>query len=209
MRIDKRLNLVIPVEQQHGVIFVHSMPITAETFKQHYLVIAKTFNAIYNEHLGVTSGPRVAAMMLEEIAKKDRVWDGPLGVEAGVVKEIQRLTNVIVPDGGSATLDKKNDRKDPDVWRAPGWRTITLHEAIQREMLDEDDQEVVTNALAFFTVVSSMHTKGVLLGVMEAVCGLWSAQMSSLSCTAFASSLPTSIATANSGETAPVSVHPS
>ena len=70
-------------------------------------------------------------------------------------------------------------------------------------------RDVVENALAFFTVAWSMHTKGDRPHVMEAVCGLWSAQMSSSSCTAFAASLPTSIETASSGETVPASVLPS
>jgi hypothetical protein len=206
MRINNRLNLVIPVEQNGSVLFVHSMPISPETFDQHHLIIAKTFSAIYSEGLGAMSGPRIAGKILRDIAKKDGAWDGPLGVEAGVVKEIQRLSNVVIPDGGPAALDKK---ESPDVWRAPAWKTVTLHEALARDLIEEDDREVVENALVFFTVVSSMHTKGVLRGVMETVCGLWSAQTSLLSCTAFAASLPTSIATANSGETAPVSVHPS
>jgi hypothetical protein len=209
MRIDNRLNLVIPVEGKHGVIFVHSMPISPETFDQHYLVIAKTFNAIYTGGLGATSGPRIAAKMLRDIAKRDGTWDGPLGVEAGVIKEIHRLSNVIVPDGGDASLDKKNRPSDPDVWRAPGWKAITLHEALQRDLIAAEDREVVENALAFFTVASSMHTKGVLHEVMETVCGLWSAQISSLSSTAFSASLPTSIATDSSGVTAPAFVHPS
>ena len=212
MRIDDRLNLVIPVEQGSGVVFVHSMPISRETFDQHYLVIAKTFSEIYNGGLGAMSGPRIAAKLLRDIAKREGVWSGPNGVEIGLIQEIQRLSNVIVPSGGPAVLDEKP--KDaplnaPDVWRAPGWRTITLHEALQKQMIDDEDREVVENALVFFTVASSMHTKGVLPAIMASVCGLWSAQTSLLNSTAFASSLPTLTATVSSGETTQVSVHPS
>jgi hypothetical protein len=209
MRIDNPLNLVIPVEGNHGVVYVHAMPITRETFDTHHMVIAKTFNAIYDGGLGVASGPRVAAKVLRDIAKEMGVWEGPLGVEQGLMGEIRRLSNVIIPEGGDAKLDKKKKKNAPDVWRAPGWTTITMHEAIKRNLLDEEDADVVENAQAFFTVAWSMHTKGDRPHVMEAVCGLWSAQMSSLSCTAFATSLPTSIETASSGETAPASVLPS
>jgi hypothetical protein len=213
MKIDHRLNLVIPVEQQNGVIFVHAMPILRETFDQHHFIIGKAFSAIYDGGLGVMSGPRIAAKVLRDIAKREGVWDGPTGVEAGIIKEITRLSNVVIPEGGLATLDKKDPdkplREQPDVWRAPGWSTITLHEAIQRGLMDEEDRDVVENASVFFTVVWSMHGKGVRNGVMATVCGLWSAQMSSLSSTAFAASLPTSTVTVNSGATAPAFVHPS
>ena len=37
MKIDNRLNLVIPHKRENGQeVFVHSMPITRETFKQHF-----------------------------------------------------------------------------------------------------------------------------------------------------------------------------
>ena len=209
MKVDERLNLVIPVEQNNGVVFVHSMPISRETFDQHYRVIAKTFSEIYAGGLGITAGPRIAAKLLRDIAKAEKVWDGPYGVETGVIEEIRRLSSVVVPTGTRAVLDEKNDTSEPDVWRAPGWKTITLHEALQQQLIDEDDREEVENALVFFTVVSWMLTKGVLPGVMTSVCGLWNAQMSSLSCTAFAASLPTLTATVSSGEITPVSVHPS
>jgi hypothetical protein len=84
--------------------------------------------------------------MLRDIAKKDQMWDGPLGVEAGVFNEIRRLSNVIVPDGGPAALDEKDNVQAPDVWRAPGWKTITLHEALSRKLIDDEDREVVENA---------------------------------------------------------------
>lgn len=209
MKLDNRLQLVIPVEQSNGVIYVHSTPITAETFRRYHMVIAKTFNAIYSEKLGPLTGPRVAAMMLEDIAKADGVWEGPLGVEKGLIQEIRRLSNVIVPTGGPARLDPKEGAANPDVWRAQGWDTIMLYDALQQKMIDEDDLEVVENAMVFFIVVSSMHTKAVLPGVMATVCGLWNAQMSSLNSTAFAASLPTSTATVSSGAIPQVSALPS
>ena len=209
MKLDSRLNLVIPIEQGNGVIYAHNMPVSAETFDQHYLTIAKTFSAIHSEGLGAIAGPRVAAKLLKNIAVRDETWEGPLGVEAGVMNEIRRLTNVVIPSGVAAVLDEKTSENDPDVWRAPAWSTITLHEALQKGMIDNADKEVVENALVFFTVVSSMHTKEALRGLLISVCGLWNAQTSSFNSTEFAASLPTSIVIASSGETAPVSVHPS
>ena len=62
MHINRKLNLVIPIERADGSqIFTHSTPISAEVFDKYFLVIAKTFSAIYSEGLGPLGGPRVAA----------------------------------------------------------------------------------------------------------------------------------------------------
>jgi hypothetical protein len=57
------------------------------------------------------SGPRVAAMILKDKAIELGVWDGPEGVERGLIQEIRRLANVFVP------TDK-------------GWETIPINEAV-------------------------------------------------------------------------------
>ena len=99
MRINKALNLVIPVDwEMGGQIFVHSTPISREVFEQYFLVISKTFAAIFSQGLGAVAGPRIAYLMLKKTAEDMGLWAGPAGVGAGLMNEMIRLSNVIMPD---------------------------------------------------------------------------------------------------------------
>jgi len=89
MKLDKALNLVIPIDQDEGRIYVHSTPISLEVFEKYFLAISKTFAAIYSEGLNVLAGPRVAALMLRRVSDD-------LGLDTGLIDEIRRLSNVIV-----------------------------------------------------------------------------------------------------------------
>lgn len=191
MKLDKRLNLIIPVERPDGSsIYVHSTPISRAVFERYFLLISKTFTAIYTQGLGITAGPRVAAMLLKRLAVEAGEWDGPEGVEAGLMAEIRRLTNVVAPGSN-------------------GWQTIPYQEAVDQKHLDEGDASEVENALVFFTVASSMHRKAELTGILEGISKLWGAQTDSLNSTEFANSLQTLTATDNSGATATPSLIPS
>lgn len=87
MKLNKRLNLVIPVTLDDGqVVHVHSTPVSPEFFAQHYLLIGKVFSALFTEGLGPIGGPRVAAHLM-----RDRG-----GEQASqVMAEIRRLSNVV------------------------------------------------------------------------------------------------------------------
>src|SRR5271154_5947554 len=96
MRLDRKLNLIIPiVRDDKSNIFVHSTPLSSEVFDTYFLVIAKTFSAIYAEGLGIIAGPRVADKMLRKVAKDMGVWDTKGGVQDGLIAEMHRLTNVV------------------------------------------------------------------------------------------------------------------
>ena len=130
--IDRKLNLVIPVDNSDGsVTYVHSTPISREVFERYFKIIARTFAEIYSGGYTVYSGPRVAALLLKSTAMDLGVWDGPTGVERGLMDEIRRLTNVVLP--------------------APqgGWVTMPFVEAIKAGQINEDDVAEVDNALAF------------------------------------------------------------
>lgn len=190
MNIDQKLNMVIPIEEDRGTVYVHAEPIGAEVFERYFMPIAKTFSAIYSGGLGITAGPRVAALLLRRIAREDGALDGPEGVEAGLFTEITRLANVI-----SKT--------------ATGWQPIPLEQAIKENVIDQDSAREVENALVFFTVLSSMHRRSMRRMSLESACELWAAQIVSSNCTAFAASLPTPTGTVSSGEKAPASSIPS
>jgi len=188
MKIDKKLNLVIPIETDDGTLYVHSMPIRREIFDTYFLVLSKTFAAIHGEGLGEIAGPRVAALILKKIAMDTGMWEGEMGVQRGLINEIHRQTNVLV-------LGDK------------GWQTVPYDEAISKQLISADDAVEVENAITFFIVSSAMHRRAMVKKMVEGAAVLWGGQISSLNCTEFASSLPTSTETVNSGETAkPLSV---
>lgn len=184
MRIDRRLNFVIPIDQDGKTLYVHAMPISREVFERYAIVIAKTFAAIYNEGLGILAGPRVAAHVLKKIAVASGEWDGDGGVARGLMAEIRRLANVLLPG-------------------PKGWETVPLEDAIRREMIDPDDASEVENAIVFFCVASSMHKRAELKVVLDGASKFWGARVESLNCTEFAASLPMSTAGASTGATSP------
>jgi hypothetical protein len=183
-KIDRHLNLVLPVETAVGDIWVHSTPVSRAVFERYFLVLGRAFAMTFQVGGGLFSGPRIAALSLREAAKGVGVWEGQDGVERGLMPEIHRLTNVVVP--------------------APqgGWQVMTLSDAQAGKVIDEDDFAEVEGAIVFFTLASLMQPKEALAATTVGMQSLWGAQTSSLNCTAFAASLPISTETDNSGETA-------
>lgn len=183
MRIDKRLYLIIPVTCADGSeIFVHSAPISSDVFDKYYLPIAKTFSAMYSQGLGAIAGPRVADKLLRQMSQELGMWDGGDGVHNGLVAEIHRLTNVLLP----------SER---------GWMTVPFYDARQKGQLEPEDAAEVEAAIVFFTVASAMHRRRDLQGLLESATSLWGAEVKSLTCTAFLTSLQTLTATESSGGT--------
>jgi hypothetical protein len=186
MKISRALNLVIPIYDDAGeqiTAYVHSTPISADIFDNYYKPIARAFNQIYSGGYGIGAGPRIAQKLLRDAAKEMGIWEGPAGVENGLIGEIHRLTNVLVAG-------------------EKGWEMLTFHDAKKRDAIDRDDISVVEGALVFFTLESAMRQKSLLKGILEAAVALWSAQITSFSCTDFRNSLSTSTETANTGATA-------
>lgn len=188
MNIDRKLNLVVPVQRDDGVqIYVHASPISREAFDANFLIIAKTFTELYNSGLGHIAGPRVAAKLLR---KEAEAMGQPQAVEQGLFAEIRRLSNVLAPS-------------------EQGWTTTPFQAAISQNLINAEDVDIVENILTFFTLASAMHTKKDLKTVLEAASGLWDAQVTLLNATGFADSLRTSTKAGSSGETAPLSSIPS
>lgn len=189
MRIDRKLNLVLPIERDGGTIYVHSTPIGREVFERYFLPISKAFTAIYAEGLGTTGGPRVAAMMLRKISEDMGQWEGAEGVEAGLMNEIRRLSNVAVLGPG-------------------GWTQMPLQDAVDQDFFSEDERSEVENVLVFFMVASAMHLRKELDGVIAIASRLWQARAESRSFTDFRNSLPISTLVASPGETVTASLIP-
>jgi hypothetical protein len=182
MRINKSLNLVIPVDyEKGGQIFVHSTPISREVFEQYFLVISKTFANIFSQGLGAISAPRVAYLMLKQTATEMGIWSGESGVQAGLINEIIRLSNVLVPE-------------------KQGWKQYPLHTAIAKGILSDETKSEVENELVFFTCVSLMNKRSQAEGILETMNGLWGSQTTSLGFMEFKNSLSTSTEEGNTGE---------
>lgn len=186
MQINKALHLVIPAEGENGKFYIHASSISRLVFEQFFFVISKTFAELYTNGPGVIAGPRVAMMMLRKVARDQGV---EREVEIGLINEIKRLANVLI-----------NTER--------GWEMITLDEAINRKLLDEDDVSEVENALAFFTLASVMHRRTERKPLLEAATSIWGGQITSSDCMEFLRSLPTSTVTVSSGETNPASLAP-
>ena len=185
MRLNRKMNLVVPIDTDaRGTVYVHSTPVSREVFERYFLTIAKTFSAIFQQGLGTASGPRVSMLLLRRIAESDGNWDGPEGVERGLVNEMRRLTNVVV----------STDR---------GWQTMPLEAALQEGIVDRDDAAEVDNAVAFFTVICHVADERNLADFHAGMRSLWGAQVVPSDCTAFKSSLATSTETVSFGETPP------
>ncbi len=180
MRLDRKLNLVAPVETDRGVVYVHHVPISREVFERYFLVLSKTFARIFQEGLNVVAGPPIAALMLRKVAEETMVapgenaWDGEAGVARGLMAEIRRLTNVVVP----------GDR---------GWQTLPYEGAARDGTMTADDAAEVDGLLTFFTLVSVMLREDQRAAIVAGMRSLWGVETTSLNCTDYASSLPTSI----------------
>ena len=209
MKINRQLNIVIPVEVEPEepevkdddgkvvkekkdavVLYVHAEPIRKETFEAFFDIFGKAFTQIYMGGYSLTSGPRLAKLIITQIAKNTNRWDGPMGVEKALFPEIRRLTNVIMPVDGR-------------------WNVIPFEDAIKSELLSEDDLSEVENALCFFTVASVMNKKTELRLILDGMSFAWGSLVSSLNCTDFAATLKTSTEGASFGKKMPLSFIPS
>ena len=177
-KINRQLNLVIPIEQGESTIYAHATPVSSETFDSYFLTIAKAFSAIYSEGLGIIAGPRVAHNVLRKVSEELGNWDE---IKRGLINEIHRLTNVFAPQ------DK-------------GWQMIPYDDAVRTGVIDAEDVGEIESALVFFTLSWHMHKRNAREEILQGASALWGAQITSLSCTEYRDSLPTLTAGENTGE---------
>lgn len=189
MKIERSLNIAVPIERDDGTIYVHSMPIGREIFERYYLPIARAYAAMIGNNLTAFSAPQVAFYLLRDAAKEMNRWDGDDGVERGLMAEIHRLTNVLMPS-------------------EKGWVTVPFAEVHAKKMIDDDDLAQVENLLVFFTLASVVPPRKERPTILAMTSVLWDAQTTSSNCTEFANSLSMSKETVSSGGKAPQSSIP-
>lgn len=187
MKISRALNLTIPIDRDGVTIYVHAAPISREVFETYFKPIARAYAAMLAEEYKVYSAPRIASLLLKDAAQKLGMWDGPDGVQQGLIAEIRRLANVVLPG-------------------PTGWMTTPLQAALDAKQLDDDEAAEVENILVFFICVSAMSLKSDLKTMLGITSLIWKTQDTSLNCTEYASSLSKSTATGSSGAKADAAV---
>ncbi len=183
--LNRKLNIVLSVDTEKGPVHVHSVPIGREIFEDNYLVISRAFTQVYTNGLGPVTGPRVAALLLRDEAKKLGVWEH---TQQSLIAEIYRLTNVIAPSDN-------------------GWETMPFDVAKKRGILDNDVAAEVENCLVYFTCASSVHLRVELTVALEGLSTLWGAQTTSLNVTEYQRSLPIWTPEETIGEKPPMAVN--
>ena len=166
--INRRLNIVDEVTNGDITVYVHSTPIRREIFDQHYLLLTKTINRMYDESITPVMGARIAQRLIRDVATEMGASVREK-LDTLLFPEIWRLTNVLVPEPERG-----------------GWTTLPFEKAVKDGLVDEDDADAVRNHLVFFTAASWVHTrrelKDLIYPMMTAALG---SQIVSSSCTDF------------------------
>lgn len=191
IEINKSLNLVIPiVRDDETVLYIHSSPIKYETFERYWKVLGKTYSEFTQHGFDPRSGPSIAAMCLKEVAQNTargnggNWYDGDDGVggSAGLIAEIIRLSNVLVPQAN------RN-----------GWSVTMLQTVIDQGMLTEREKNRAINLLVFFTVCSQVAPTVDAPKLIMGMAFVYELQTTLLTLTEFAASLKTLTTDANTG----------
>lgn len=168
MKINKALNLIQEAEIDGVTVWIHSTPISHEIFEKYFRVLSKTMSTIYSEGHHITA-PKIAALMLKEIAQEMGRWSGKDGVESGLMNEIRRLTNLVIPG-------------------KQGWETLPFFVAVQSEQISAEDAAEIEGMLVFFTLASAIHGQKNLEMAWPLI-ERWGGQSTYLSSTEYAHSL--------------------
>lgn len=181
-RIDRNLNLVLPVERDDGsTAIVHSTPISRDIFELYYRPIARVLSDMANDGLAHL-GPRLGLLQIERSAKALGEWEGENGVEQGLLGEIRRLTSVIVPK--------------PEG----GWQAVPFETASNQSLLSDEDQREVLAAVVFFICNSAIVPRKALKDVLNFAFLPFGAAFTSQTATAYAASSEISKLAGNSGD---------
>jgi|SRR6185437_9034328 len=189
VRIDRNLNLILPIERDDGVVlFAHSSPIDEAVFIAYHRPLNMTYAQLDADGLIRSGGIRNADLILKDVCERIGAWkDEPtekrIGVERGLLAEIRRLTNVFVPT-------------------EKGWQMVGLDDCVRGEFLSQREAREVQAGAVFFTCASRNFPRQNLKEFLQLCSGRIGALVSYSSCTEFQSSLPTLTAGESSGATA-------
>jgi hypothetical protein len=155
MKITKDMKLGFSIETEaSGTVLVYSSSISRDTFELYFAELGRVFADCYGNdddgrHLALV-GPQVAYASLKRAAASMGSWGGPSGVQAGLVNELIRRTQI-------------------GVAFESGWKQLPMATAQAREILDEDAAEEVLNSLVFFTAVCKAGPKKLASSLLPVV----------------------------------------
>jgi hypothetical protein len=179
-KIDKKLNIVLEVEQEDkSIIYVHSSPIARPVYEMHYMFLAEVVNELYTRLRNPLMAARVCHLTMKEISDSDSKYNK---VPETLFADVWRLTNVVLPS--------------PE-----GWKPMPFYDVMQRQLLSDEDLEEVKSFILFFTAASWVHGRKERTGLYQFLTAS-GVQTTSLPFMEFVRSLPTSTPAENSGETA-------
>lgn len=173
MDLNRDLNLVVPIVREGITLYAHSTPISQPVFEAYHAVLARAFSDITDGGLNIQAGLATAALALRDVAQQKGLWEGPAGVEKGLIGEMRRLTTVFAPG--------------PD-----GWDTFLLDDAVKRSVIDDEERREVENAIVFFTLASHMFRRSQRPLMLAAISDVGGLRITSSNSTAYRDSLPTS-----------------
>lgn len=198
MRIDKTLNIVIPVyddadnddnddddsKAAKPRCYVHSAPVSTAVWDTYWKPISLAYTQMMAGGHTILGGPRVAHKILQEVAEELGMWDtrgAPHSVKKGMIAEIHRNTNVLAPGEN-------------------GWETIPYTDAIKIGTITPDDANDIEGGLVFFTLASLMNRRKVRQTTVGGGMAMWGARTTSLNSTEYLNFLSTLTEAENSGE---------
>ena len=177
--INKKLNLVLPIDTDSGKIWVHSVPLSREVFESNYLLLTKTLSNLYVNGIGPSFAPRITRLVLKDTAKE---MDDENDVSVNLMNEIFRLTNFLMPTHNGP------------------WQTIPFAEVKMKKLVDEQILAEAENAIVYFIVASALHLKSEMQMAYQGLKNSWSAQTTLLNVTEYGNSLLTLTTQDNTGE---------
>lgn len=190
MRIDEKLNLVIPLssDDKGASVHVYHTPISREVYEQHYRVMAATQAYIASKGIRFQFGigPRIATLTLKEEGLREAAQRGEVDKDGkpidkatdALLLEIRRLTTILAPGSN-------------------GYETLPIDTAIQRGVLDEDDWRETESILVFFTFQYALEQKSKRRDMAQAIASVTKAVITSSTPMEFLNSLLTSMKVAS------------
>lgn len=174
MIINKSLALTGSIELSGVKCHIHAMPISGAVFDEYFEPMSMAFAKLHQRGLNGL-GPKVAYLMLKKEAEKIDEWEL---VKNGLMAEIRRLTNILLP-GPS------------------GWETNPYQSLINQGKIIGEDQAEIDGVLVFFTLSFAVMGKKQVIAILPALEG-WGFQLEYLNFTEYADSLPMSTGGDNS-----------